>query len=89
MWLFYFFSGLLTAAAVTGILMPVMKSMPAPAAEDKRLAVFLVMFIPFLTLVLYLALGRPDLPGSPRIFSGLMKMQEVNIAKASGKEGGK
>lgn len=65
MWLFFLFAALLTAAVVAGILMPIMKSPQGPSTADKKLALFLVLAVPLLTIVIYLALGRPDLPGRP------------------------
>ncbi len=56
----------------------------AVTRADRRLARLLVCLIPCLALVIYLLMGRPDLPGAPAIFADpgeLIGRQEALLAK--------
>jgi cytochrome c-type biogenesis protein CcmH len=85
MWYFYIVAAMIAASVLIKVLQPVLgrgrwKHGGAVTKADKRLAMSLAVLLPVFTLLVYLPLGRPDLPGSPRIFSDL---SELNIEHAN------
>lgn len=80
MWSLYIFMSLLTAGITIKIVHPLIgrgrhRHADALTAADRKLALALVVILPCAALGLYQMLGRPDLPGTPRMITDYQSLE--------------
>jgi len=76
MWYLYIVMSMLAAGVCIKVLIPLLphgreKHGEAVTEVDRKLLYGITCFVPLAALAIYLVTGRPDLPGSPAIFSNL------------------
>lgn len=77
MWLFHILAGVMSAGLALRLIRPILRG---GRRGDRMLALSVVAGAPLLALCVYLPLGRPGLPGRPKIFEDVMETRMEHYA---------